>query len=200
MNRRLLHAAIIATLLGTAQPAQAKAIEIWGSGLAGAGYGDGETDKDFFNWAGGAAVGVEVGVKFLFLAGYIDYLRFFGGDTGANLVSINVGSEGSFELGGDLELVLRLVGTFYIGTLDRASRNNEDTGLAPPSEKVKTRGLGGRGGIGLRYRFAKIFSVGVTPLVGYHYFIGGADQDIGSENSSGWDLQGLGYLRVGLGI
>ena len=59
-----------------------------------------------------------------------------------------------------------------------------------------------RGGAGLRFVFAKVFAVGVTPQLGYHYFFGGADEDITdtAKNSAGWDFQAMGYFRIGLGI
>jgi hypothetical protein len=54
----------------------------------------------------------------------------------------------------------------------------------------------------LAYTFAKLFSIGITPQVGYHYFFGGAEDDITEvdQNSSGWDLQAMGYLRFTIGI
>ena len=40
----------------------------------------------------------------------------------------------------------------------------------------------------------------ITPEIGYHYFFGGADTPITENNSSGWDLNLLGYFRIGLGF
>jgi hypothetical protein len=42
----------------------------------------------------------------------------------------------------------------------------------------------------------------VTPQLGYHYFFGGADDDVTDteQNSNGWNFQALGYFRIGLGF
>ncbi|MCC6749508.1 MAG: hypothetical protein IT371_17720 [Deltaproteobacteria bacterium] len=197
--KRLLLAALTALMITSVAPrAEAKIFEVWGSGLLGTSFGNGKTGKDFFSWVGGGAAGAEVGVKLLFLGAYIDYLRFFGGDAGANLVSFNLGGDGTVNFG-PLALVFRLAGAFYIGTLPDDVTILRD-GVAIKGNNVHTRGIGVRGGLGLRYTFLKIFSVGCTPQVGYHYFFGGADEDPRNENSHGWDFQALGYFRVGLGF
>jgi hypothetical protein len=199
MLKKLTIAAVLAAAVLTSgiRPAEAKLVEVWASGLVGAAYGNGKTDRDFFNWAGGGAGGVEVGARILFFSAYIDYLRFFGGDAGANLASFNLGGDGDIGLTEHLKLVFRLAGTFYLGSLDGADPRNE-----VDVEKVQTRGVGFRGGVGLAYTFAKLFSIGITPQVGYHYFFGGAEDDITEvdQNSSGWDLQAMGYLRFTIGI
>lgn len=196
MRKALLAAPIALILVAQPRPAEAKIFEIWGSALAGGAYGNGKTNKDFFNWAGGGAAGVEVGAKVLFISAYVDYLRFFGGDTGANLIGFNLGGDGTVGLVGGLGLVLRLAGTFYIGTLDDDDARPDGT----TTNNVQTRGVGVRGGVGLRYSFWKVFSIGVTPQIGYHYFFGGADDDALTDNSHGWDFSALGYFRVGLGF
>jgi hypothetical protein len=96
MLKKLTIAAVLAAAVLTSgiRPAEAKLVEVWASGLVGAAYGNGKTDRDFFNWAGGGAGGVEVGARILFFSAYIDYLRFFGGDAGANLASFNLGGDG----------------------------------------------------------------------------------------------------------
>lgn len=197
-NRSLLAAALLLALVLASRPAQAKLFEVWGQGQIGTALGNGETHRDFFKWAQGGAAGVEAGVKLLFISVYIDYLRFFGGDTGANLVSFNLGGDGDIGLGGGLKLVLRLSGGYYLGTLDNATVMIDNI----PTAYETTRGVGVRGGVGLRWVFAKVFSFGVTPQVGYHYFFGGPKEDGTNteENSSGWDFWGLAYFRVGLGI
>lgn len=196
----LIASALALGLLLEARPAQAKLVEIWGSGLVGGATGSGRTGRDFYKWAGGGAAGFEVGARLLFIAAYLDYLRFFGGTTGANLVGLNLGSEGSITLSGKLALVLRGAGTFYLGSLNGATHTYNDQPVQ--SDHVQTRGVGLRGGIGLRYSFLKVLSVGVTPQIGYHYFFGGANEDPTKTelNSQGWDFQAMGYLRFALGI
>lgn len=200
MRRLIMVFPLAIMLLSTPRTAEAKLFEIWGAGIAGGAFGNGNaaSDRDFYNWAKGGAAGIEIGAKVLFISGYVDYLRFFGGDAGANLFSFNLGGDYAFGLTKNLSIVFRLVGSFYLGTLDDASRSGSNTNTG----EVQTRGIGARGGVGLRYSFAKVFSVGITPLVGYHYFFGGADQDITNtdQNSSGYDFQALAYLRVGLGF
>ena len=199
MKRTLVATTLLLTLLA-AGPAEAKVLEIWGSAGIGTmfGSGDADSDRDFFNWAGGGTVGVEVGARVLIFEGYFEYLRFFAGDTGANLASLNLGMGGSIGLGGGFDLVLRGVGAFYVGSLD--GEQAAVGGQAVSSSEVKTRGIGARGGVGLRYVFARVFSVGVTPQLGYHYFFGGADQPIAENNSSGYDINLLAYFRIGVGL
>src|SRR4029434_3631369 len=99
-----------------------------------------------------------------------------------------------------LSLVLRLSGTWYWGQLDSASRVTGD-GTRVSTAQVDDKGVGFRGGVGLRYTFAKIFLVGMTPLIGYHDFFKGGDSNAGPvKSSSGWDFQALAYLRAGVGI
>jgi len=195
MKRTLL--AVLATLVVTtsATKAEAKIVEIWGAGLIGYAYGEGSTDKDFFRFARGGAGGFEVGAKLLFFSAFIDYLRFFGGTAGANLLGINLGGDGDINLAGSVSLILRAAGTFYVGTLPSDAAVNQSTGAM-----VNTRGVGARGGLGLRYGFLKVLSVQLLPEVGYHYFFGGAEQSVLSDNSSGWDFRVMAYLRAGIGI
>ena len=191
-------AALLPLLLS--RPAEAKIVELYGNLLAGGVTGNGKTDRDFFNWAGGGAAGFEVGAKIVFVGAYVEYLRFFGGDTGANLLSFNLGGDGEIGLGKSWALVLRLAGAYYLGSLDNETRSSSGADIS--SRPVKTRGVGARAGIGIRYKFAKILAVGITPQAGYHYFFGGAKDNASdlSQNSSGYDLQALAYFRVGVGF
>lgn len=184
-------------LLGSAPSAEAKLFEVWGSGLVGGGYGAGNGDKDFYRWVRGGAGGVEVGAKVLFIGAFVDYLRWFGGDAEANLITFNLGGDTSFNLTDSLSLVLRLAGGYYHGTLPNDATLISSNVLI---QQTDTRGVGAHGGVGLRYSFAHIFSVGITPEIGYHYFFGGADTPITENNSHGWDFLALAYLRVGIGI
>jgi len=199
MRQRALSALVAAFLLCSPMLAEAKILEIWGSGLAGYGWGQGNTDKDFYRWARGGAAGVEVGAKVLFISGFIDYLRWFGGDAGANMLSFNLGGDGSIGLTEHLSLVLRLAGAYYYCTLP-SDATIQIPGTTLRAAETNTRGVGVRGGAGLRYTFLKVFSVGMTPEIGYHYFFGGAETPITSENSSGVDINLLAYFRIGLGI
>ncbi|MBK6846588.1 MAG: hypothetical protein IPG96_03230 [Proteobacteria bacterium] len=187
-------------LLAAPVAAEARLLEFWGSGLVGAATGNGKTGRDFYRWAGGPAGGFEVGARLLFISAYLDYLRFFDGDANAHLVGLNLGGDGSIDLGHGLGVVMRLSGTFYLGSLD--AQTHDFDGKLVDSQRVNTRGVGGRGGIGLRYSFWRVLSLGVTPQLGYHYFFGGADEDPTETelNSAGWDFQALGYLRVAIGI
>lgn len=197
MKKSILAALCGLTLLLSAQTAQAKLFEVWGSGLLGGGYGAGNGDKDFYKWASGGAAGVEVGAKILFLGGFIDYLRWFGGKAGANLLSFNLGGDSTFDLALGLALVFRLAGAYYEGGLpDDATLMVNNVAV----KQVNTRGVGIHGGLGLRYYIAPFLSVGITPEIGYHYFFGGAGLTIDDQNSAGWDFQALAYARVGIGL
>jgi hypothetical protein len=198
LKRTLLAVLTAAALTCASRPAEAKLFEIWGSGLAGGGWGQGGTDRDFYNFVSGGAAGVEVGVKILFIGAFVDYLRWFGGSSGANLLTFNLGGDYALNLSKRFALVFRLAGGYYLGGgLDRTVVKDNI-----PVQYVSTRGVGVRGGVGLRFSFAKVFSIGVAPEVGYHYFFGGADEDPSKtdQNSSGFDLAVLGYLRVGFGF
>ena len=67
---------------------EAKLVEIWGSGLTGYGWGQGNGDNDFYRWVRGGAVGFEVGAKVLFIGAFVDYLRWFGGEAGIPALSV----------------------------------------------------------------------------------------------------------------
>lgn len=203
MNMRRVAAVTVlaATLVSTPSAADAKVFEVWGDGMIGGAFGAGNDDRDFFSWASGGATGFEVGARFLFISAYIDYLRFFGGDAGANLLGINLGGDGDIGITDSLSFIFRLAATYYVGSLDSATRTGE-TGELVSSDAVHTRGLGARGGVGLRYTFLRVLSIGITPEVGYHFMFGGASQDITNftENSHGWDIRALAYARIGLGL
>ncbi|MCB9556005.1 MAG: hypothetical protein H6707_07870 [Deltaproteobacteria bacterium] len=186
MKKILLTLLVVAALTPISRTADAKLFEVWGSAGLGTLQGSGK----FHEAAKGGALGLEVGARILILSAYIDYVRSFGGDVGANLVGFNLGGDTTFGLAGGLELVLRLAGTFYVGSLG---------GDEVPIHNV---GAGFRGGIGLRWVFLKFFSIGITPTVGYHWFFSGGATVAGiePETEGGWDLIALGYFRVGLGI
>jgi hypothetical protein len=199
MKKTLLAALIALAMAGSARPAEAKLIEIWGSGLAGYGWGYGNGDKDFFRWVRGGAAGAEVGVKILFIGAYFDYLRYFGGNAGANLMTFNFGGDWDIKISGGLSFIIRAAVGYIQATLpDDATLNIAGINV----NQVNTRGLGVHGGPGLRYTFLKVLSVGCTPEIGYHYFFGGGATPINDTNgnSSGFDFNVLAYFRVGLGI
>jgi hypothetical protein len=184
--------------------AEAKLVEIWGSGLTGYGWGQGyddatQGDNDFYRWVRGGAFGFEVGAKILFIGAFVDYLRWFGGSAGANLITFNLGGDWTIDLSKRWRLVIRGAGGYYHGTLP-SDATMEIDGIKVT--QVNTRGVGMRGGLGLRYDFAKVFSVGVTPELGYHYFFGGAEESVTNtdNNSSGLDFNVLAYFRVGFGF
>lgn len=184
-------------VLLSSAPAEAKLFDVWGSVLGGYGYGGGNSDKDFYRWVRGGAVGAEVGVKILFIGVFIDYLRWFGGEEGANLFTFNLGGDWEIGLTKRLGLIIRAAGGYYHGTLPSdATVQINDVAMT----QVNTRGIGVRGGLGLRYTFAKIFSIGITPEIGYHYFFGGAETPITDDNSSGYDINILAYFRIGVGF
>lgn len=203
--RRFGHAVSLALTLALAVPsaaqAQGRVLGLWAAALAGGGTGRGETGRDFYEWAGGGAVGFEAGLRVLFLSAYLEYLRYFGGAVGANLWSVNLGGDHELRFGEHWGLVLRLAGSYYFGSLDDGQRLID--GRLFDSDWVDTRGVGFRAGLGPRYHFAKVFSTGILPQVGYHYFFHGSDVEppLGRQSDSdGWDLQVLAYLRIAFGI
>ncbi len=203
ISRKPLLAALLACgLLCAPGPAAAagkasKFFEVWASGLGGGGWGKGDTHKDFFNYVKGGAAGGEVGVQLWFFSVYVDYLRWFGGAAGADMLGLNLGGDVPINLVGNLDLVIRLAGSYYYCTLPD---DNTVTLDGSPVTYVNTRGVGGRGGVGLRLRFARDWlSVGIAPEVGYHYFFGGAHESALTDNSSGVDFKGMAYLRLSVG-
>lgn len=187
-----------------AGPSSARAdtglLTVWAAPKLGAAVG-GNNDLDFYRWAGGGTAGIEAGVRILFIGAYFEYMRFFGGDVGANLMSINLGGDNEFKFTQNWGLVLRLASGFYFGSLDRGEKLVGGQILS--SEAVNTNGIGFRGGVGPRYTFMRIFSVGITPQIGYHYFFSGGDDALAAprgNNVGGWDFQAMAYFRVGLGI
>ena len=201
---RFTFLAILLVLSGVSYPEKAAAddlFEFWGAGKLGGALGNGDSGSDFYDWASGGAVGFEAGARIWILGAYVEYLRFFGGDVGADLWSINLGGDNEFRFGESWGLVLRLAGSYYFGSLEEGTRVID--GAQVRSAWVDTRGVGFRAGIGPRFHFARYFSVGVTPQVGYHAFFAGADEAAPagfSSESDGWDLQVMGYLRFGIGF
>lgn len=176
-------------------------LEIWASGGIGGVVGRGERGVDLYQWASGGAAGFEAGIRVLFIAAYLEYLRAFGGEAGANLWSINIGGDSPIPLSEHWALNIRLAGAYYFGNVDN-NRNQVVEGIPYNSDAVNTKGFGVRFGVGPRYTFARFLSVGVTPQIGYHYLYRGSDTDVPGldQNSSGWDFQALAYLRFGIGI
>jgi hypothetical protein len=194
MKLKTLAAALVALTLTFAapRPAEAKLFEIWGSGLIGGGWGKGKTDKDFYQHASGGAAGFEVGLKILFIGVIVDYLHFFGGTSRADIMTFNLGGDWAIKIAKWFHIIIRVQGGYYYGILP-------DDNSVEVSE-TNTRGVGAKGGIGVRFNFLKVLSVGITPTVGYHYFFGGAHQSILDNNSHGVDIHALGYLRLGFGF
>jgi hypothetical protein len=185
-------AAVALTLLCAAPPkAEAKLFEFWTQGLIGGGWGDGTTDKDFYRFASGGAGGLEVGIKILFIGVIVDYLHYFGGDSRADIMTFNLGGDYAIKLAKWFQIVIRVQGGYYHGWLP------DDGGEV---SETNTRGVGAKAGLGIRFSFAKILSVGITPTIGYHYFFGGAHQSITDNNSHGWDFHALAYFRIGFGF
>lgn len=205
MRKTLIAAITALSLLYAAPRAEAKKddkfFEVWAAGTGGGGWGTGTTHKDFFNYAKGAAVGAEAGVKIWFVSAFVDYQYWpgywAGGAEGAHLLGFNLGGDIPLNLVGDLDLVIRISAGYYYGILpDDNTIKLDDV----PITYVNTRGIGVRGGAGLRYRFAANFlSIGIKPEIGYHYFFGGAHDSIYSDNSHGFDIKGILYLRLSLG-
>jgi hypothetical protein len=200
--RALLPILTVAVLGASSGTAHAKLVEVWGSGLGGYGWGTGNGDNDFYRWVRGGAGGFEVGVKILFSGAFVDYLRWFGGDAGANMLSFNIGGDWTIDLSKRWRLVIRGAGGYYLGTLPSDVKMEVEGIEVTVNDQVNTRGVGARVGVGLRYEFWKVFSVGITPELGYHYFFGGAEEPITQtdNNSSGFDVNILAHLRVGFGF
>lgn len=181
--------------------AEGKIIGMWASGTLGGAIGRGDHSSDMYEWASGGAAGAEIGMHILFLGAYFEYVRMFGGDAGANMMSLNFGGDNEFKFGEKFGLVLRLAGSWYFGNMNSETRTRN--GREERSSWVDTKGVGGRFGLGFRYHFMKVLSVGMTPQIGYHYFFYGRDETPTLGNSSeshGWDFQALAYLRFGIGI
>jgi len=200
--RRAMLVLLSVVMLGVSTPAHAKLFEVWGSALTGYGWGTGDGDNDFYRWVRGGAVGAEVGIKVLFIGVFVDYLRWFGGDAGANMITINLGGDWTIDLSKRWRLVIRGAGGYYYGTLPDDVKMEVEGIQVTVNDQVNTRGIGVRAGIGPRYDFAKVFSIGITPEIGYHYFFGGASEPITQtdNNSSGMDVNILAYFRIGFGF
>ncbi len=200
--RLALCAAAISLCLGslpTTARADGRFFTVWGSGLVGGVTGRGDGGVDFFDWASGGAGGFEIGARILFIGAYVNYLNFFGKD--ASLWSFNMGGDTAWNFNQQWALVFRLAGSVYFGSIGDNETRMVD-GQRISGNQVNTRGIGFKAGLGPRYTFAKFFSVGITPQIGYHLFFSGADEGvIATDNdSSGWDFEGLAYLRMAFGI
>jgi len=197
MKKTLIAAVTALTLMGIAPRAEAKIFEVWASALAGGGYGTSSSNKDFFAHVGGVAVGAEVGIKILFIGAYVGYERYLAGKGTGDFVSFNLGGDWALSLTKRLDLVIRAGGGFYLATLPDTATYIQD---GVQNEMETTRGVGARAGAGLRFKFAKVFAIGITPTIGYHYFFGPAGSSMTEDNSHGFDINAMAYFRFGLGF
>ncbi len=200
MTRRLIAAAFALCVLCAAPRAEAKWFEFWVAPIGGYGWGTGTSEKDFYNHANGGAIGAEIGVKVLFIGIYADYLGWFGGDFDAfdaHLMTFNLGGDWDLSLTDNLSLVIRVGAGIHLGFMP-AESVVEIEGVNYLQKS--TRGVGVRAGLGLDYGFAKVLSVGLKPIVGYHYYFGGPGTPVNKGNSHGFDVTILAYFRLGLGV
>lgn len=200
VSRHLIALVFSACVLCASPRAEAKWFEFWGSAIAGYGWGTGTTDKDFYKHVNGAAAGLEVGAKILFIGAFVDYLVWpqdFSTDRLAHLLTFNLGGDWDLSLTEHLSLIIRVAGGFYLGFMPEESVVVIN-GVSYLQQS--TRGVGAHGGLGVRYSFARVLSIGITPEVGYHYFFGGPGTPVNTGNSHGFDINILAYFRLGLGV
>lgn len=198
MKRTLLAAVTALTIMGIAPRAEAKIFEVWASALAGGGYGTSSSNKDFFRHVNGLSVGAEVGIKVLFIGAYVGYERYLAGTGYGDFVSFNLGGDWAVSLTNSLDLVIRAGGGYYHATLPDTAMYTKDK--VDGGKLEYTRGIGARAGAGLRIKFAKVFAIGITPTIGYHYFFGPSSTSMDDDNSHGFDVTALAYFRFGLGF
>ncbi len=197
MKKTLIAAVTALAIMGVAPRAEAKIFEIWASALAGGGYGTSTSNKDFFRHVNGMSVGAEVGFSVLFIGAYVTYERYLVGNGYGDFVSFNLGGDWDVSLTKSLDLVIRAGGGFYLATLPDTATYTRD---GVQNELESTRGVGARAGAGLRFKFAKVFAIGITPTLGYHYFFGPSSTSMDDDNSHGFDVTALAYFRFGLGF
>ena len=197
MKKTLLAAFTALTIMGVAPDAEAKIFEVWASALAGGSYGTSTSNKDFFAHVSGVAVGAEVGIKILFIGAYVGYERYLAGNGYGDFVSFNLGGDWALSLTKRLDLIIRAGGGFYLATLPDTAIYMQD---GVQNEMESTRGVGARAGAGLRIKFAKVLSIGITPTIGYHYFFGPSGTSMTDDNSHGFDVTAMAYFRFGLGF
>ncbi len=200
MIRKLIPALLATSILLAAPRAEAKWFEFWVAPVAGYGWGYGTSDKDFYNHANGGAIGAEVGVKILFIGIYADYMGWIGSDFdafSAHLITANLGGDWALELTDNLHLLIRVGAGIQLGLLPEESIVEIND---VKYEQKSTRAVGVRAGLGIRYGFAKVLSIGLLPMIGYHYAFGGPGTPVNHGNSHGFDVTILAFFRLGLGV
>lgn len=194
-----------------ARPAEARLLDLRAGALAGGmtGWGTTANTPDFFERKRGPGLGVEVGARLLVFDFSVNFIQLFDGN-GRNgtftqafvglAFDIPVGNQvfakGDLGAGKSQNIVRPIVGAgFGIGTAEP---------ISPPLDnaQISDKGLVTRAGVGYEHFFNPFISVGAQADFGYHYFVGGGQSMLASnqKHSAGYHLNGFGTLTFHLGV
>jgi hypothetical protein len=194
---------VLLAALAAASPAQARWVDLYAGaragGITGGGSG-GAGQPDFFERSQGPGLGFEVGAKLLIFDVAANFMQLFGSNGSAGtLTQILAGIEIDIPVGraklhdGRTRAVFRpgLVGGVAFGTPKPVS---------PPlsNAQVSDKGLVSEIKLGYEYFLNPFVGVGFEGDLGYHYLLWGQSVN-SSQNSSGYQLAGVGTLTFHLG-
>jgi len=188
-----------------ARPAEARLVDLYAGGTAGAlgGWGSTANTPDFFDKTRGGAVGFDLGLKLLIFDLSANFLQAFNASgTSGTLIQFLLGTEVDVPVGrarlsgGQSQNVLKpeIAGGFGFGTPGPVSPPLTDS-------QISAKGVVANATLGYEYFLNPFIAVGATGTLGYHYFFGGDvvnSSDL-QNHSSGYHLYGLATLTFHLG-
>jgi hypothetical protein len=201
----------LAAVALAARPAEARLLDLRAGARAGGltGWGTTANTPDFFERRGGPGVGAEVGARLLIFDFSVNFTQLFNGD-GRNgtftqalvgiAFDIPVGNQyfakGDIGAGQSQNIIRPIIGAgFGFGTSEaiRAPIDNA---------QISDKGFVSRAGVGYEHFFNPFIGAGAQVDFGYHYFVGGGQSMVASNetHSAGYNLSGFATLMFHLGL
>jgi len=203
MRGRALAGGLLLAAALAATPAQARLVDLYGGATAGGvtGWGTTANTPDFFDSTRGAGLGVDVGVKLLFIDVSATFLQVLNGSgTSGTFIQLLLGGEVDVPLGpvrlpdGEPQSLLKpkLAVGFAFGTPGPVN---------PPltDEQVSAKGVVADAILGYEYFIDPFVAVGAEATFGTHYLFGGDVVNSSQGHSTGYHLLGLATVTFHLG-
>lgn len=200
---RALAGGILLAAALAAHPAHARLVDLYAGATAGGvtGWGTTAGTKDFFDVTRGPGVGLDLGVKLLFIDVSANFLQVLNGSgTAGTLIQLLLGGEVDVPLGavrlpdGEPQNVLKpkLAVGFGFGTPGPVS-------LPLTDEQISSKGVVADAILGYEYFVDPFVGVGAEATFGWHYLFGGDVVNSAQGHSTGYHVIGLATVTFHLG-